>query len=262
MTVYTVALSKGGSTKTTTAAEVVAALTRAGRRVLAIDLDHQGTLSQRLGVDDDTEVPGTAAEVLTGQADAGQAAVESPSVPGAHVLVGTYELNTLETKPEVITALKEHLPEVAGEWDDVVIDTPPGQGLVTLAALAAAEVVIAAVATEGEAYDQVARLEELIEHRVAPRLNRGCRLDWIVPTRHDGRRLHDRDVLAALREDYGSRVTGTVRETVTVRDAYLAGRPVSLYAPAAEVSADYAAALEPIVAASTAQTPATAERQV
>ena len=31
MTVYTVALSKGGSTKTTTAAEVVASLARAGR---------------------------------------------------------------------------------------------------------------------------------------------------------------------------------------------------------------------------------------
>lgn len=257
MTVYTVALSKGGSTKTTTAAEVVAALTRAGRRVLAIDLDHQGTLSARLGVDDDTEVPGTAAEVLTGQADAGQAAIESPTVPGAHVLVGTYDLNGLETRPEVISSLRDHLPQVAGEWDDVVIDTPPGQGLVTLAALAAAEVVIAAVATEGEAYDQVGRLEELIEHRVAPRLNPGAQLDWIVPTRHDGRRLHDRDVLAALREDYGARVTSTVRETVIVRDAYLAGMPASVYAAHAEVSTDYAAALAPVIAPSTAQTHAT-----
>lgn len=254
MTAYTVALSKGGSTKTTTAAEVVACLARAGRRVLAIDLDHQGTLSQRLGVTDETEVPGTAADVLTGEADAGQAVVPSPSVPGAHVLVGTYALNGLETRPEVVTSLRDHLPEVAEQWDDVVIDTPPGQGLVTLAALAAADVVIAAVATEGEAYDQVARLEELIEHRVAPRLRKGQRLDWIVPTRHDARRLHDRDVLEALREDYGARVTSTVRETVTVRDSYLAGMPVSLYAPKAEVSADYAAALAPVLTTSTNQT--------
>ena len=41
MTVYAVALSKGGSTKTTTAAELVAALARTGRRVLAVDLDQQ-----------------------------------------------------------------------------------------------------------------------------------------------------------------------------------------------------------------------------
>ena len=50
MTVYAVALSKGGSTKTTTAAELVAALARRGRRVLAIDLDQQGNLTTKLGI--------------------------------------------------------------------------------------------------------------------------------------------------------------------------------------------------------------------
>ena len=61
MTVYTVALSKGGSTKTTTAAEIAAALAAAGRRVLAIDLDQQGNLTTRLGLTDDSEVPAVAA---------------------------------------------------------------------------------------------------------------------------------------------------------------------------------------------------------
>ena len=42
MTVYTVALPNGGTTKTTTAAEVVAELARCGRRVLAVDVDRQG----------------------------------------------------------------------------------------------------------------------------------------------------------------------------------------------------------------------------
>ena len=56
MTCYTVAFQKGGSTKTTTAAEIVAALVKAGRRVLAIDLDEQGDFSSRLGVTQSTEV--------------------------------------------------------------------------------------------------------------------------------------------------------------------------------------------------------------
>lgn len=258
MTVYTVALSKGGSTKTTTAAEIVAALTRTGRRVLAIDLDHQGTLSQRLGITDDSEVAAVAAEVLTGEEDA-HAATAAPSVPRAHVLPGTYELNTLENRPEVVTSLRDHLPQVAGEWDDVVIDTPPAQGVVTLAALAAADVVVAAVACEAEAYDQVPRLQELIAYRVAPRLRPGQRLHWIIPTRYDARRLHDRDVLENLREEHPGTVTTPVRETVTVRDSYLAGQPASVYAPDSPVAEDYAAALAGVITASTAQTNETAQ---
>ena len=127
MTVYAVALSKGGSTKTTTAAELVAALARRGRRVLAIDLDQQGNLTTRLGVTDDTEVSAVAADVLTAEATAPEAAIDAPSVPGASVLAGTHDLASLDHRPEVITALRDHLPEVAGEWDDVVIDTPPAR---------------------------------------------------------------------------------------------------------------------------------------
>ena len=59
MTVYTLALPKGGTGRTTTAAELVAHLAASGRRVLAIDLDQQGNLSHRLGFTSDTEVNGT-----------------------------------------------------------------------------------------------------------------------------------------------------------------------------------------------------------
>lgn len=247
MTVYAVALSKGGSTKTTTAAELVAALARRGRRVLAIDLDQQGNLTTRLGVTDDTEVSAVAADVLTAEATAPEAAIDAPSVPGASVLAGTHDLASLDHRPEVITALRDHLPEVAGEWDDVVIDTPPALGLVTLAALAAADVVVAAVACETEAYDQLDRLVEVIAQRIAPRMKPGQRVHWIVPTRYDGRRLLDRDVVDMLTEQHPGRVTAPVREAVAARDAYTSGMPVSVFAPGSPIAADYAAALAPII---------------
>jgi chromosome partitioning protein len=230
MTIYAVALSKGGSTKTTTAGELVAALARRGRRVLAIDLDQQGNLTTRLGVTDDTEVSAVAADVLTAEATAPEAAIAAPSVPGASILAGTHDLASLDQRPEVITALRDHLPEVAGEWDDVVIDTPPALGLVTLAALAAADVVVAAVACETEAYDQLDRL-----------------VHWIVPTRYDSRRLLDRDVVDMLSEQHPGRVTVPVREAVAARDAYTSGMPVSVFAPGSGIAADYAAALAPII---------------
>lgn len=249
MPVYAVALSKGGSTKTTTAAELVAALAGAGRRVLAIDLDQQGNFTTRLGVTDDTEVDAVASDVLTG-ASAITAAVPAPSVPGAHVLAGTHDLADLDTRPEVITGIRDHLPDLVGEWDDVVIDTPPALGLVTLAGLAAADVVVVSVTCQTEAYDQLRRLVDVINSRVAPRLKPGQQVHWIVPTRYDKRRLLDRDVLAMLEEDYPGKVTTPIREAVAAGDAYTAGMPASLYAPESGLAHDYAAALGQVLAAS------------
>ncbi|MDO5676346.1 MAG: ParA family protein [Propionibacteriaceae bacterium] len=246
MTIYTVALSKGGSTKTTTAADLVSALADRGRKVLAIDLDQQGNLSTRLGLTDQSPVDSVASDVLLGTATAEQAAVPAPSVEGAWVLAGTHDLAELDQRPEVITALRDYLPELM-DWDDVVIDTPPALGLVTLAALAAADQIIAAVACETEAYDQLTRLQDVISVRVAPRLRRGQAIHWIVPTRHDPRRLLDRDVVEQLLEQWPGRVTSPIREAVAARDAYTAGLPVSRYAPTSGIAADYRAALATII---------------
>lgn len=246
MTTYAVALSKGGSTKTTTAADLVAALADRGRRVLAIDLDQQGNLTTRMGLTDSSPVEAVASEVLLGSATAEQAAVPAPSVDGAWVLAGTHDLADLDQRPEVITALRDYLPDLDG-WDDVVIDTPPALGLVTLAALAAADQVIAAVACETEAYDQLTRLQDVIEHRIAPRLRKGQKIHWIIPTRYDARRLLDRDVVDQLTQQWPGRVTTPIREAVAARDAYTAGLPVSRYAPGSGIATDYAAALATII---------------
>ena len=247
MTVYTVALSKGGSTKTTTAAEVAVALAARGRRVLAIDLDPQGNLTTRLGVTGDTEIAAVSAEVLTGDVTALEAATPAPSVPGIDVLVGTHDLEEIDRQPEVITALRDYLPSLADRWDDVVIDTPPALGLLTLAALAAADVVIAPVACETEAYDQLPRLKSVIENRIAKRLRPDQKIHWLIPTRHDARRLLDREIVESMHNDYPGQVTSPVREAVAVRDAYTAGMPVSVYAPGSPIGEDYAAALEDII---------------
>lgn len=250
MTIYTVALSKGGSTKTTTAAELVAELARRGRRVLAVDLDQQGNLTTRLGVVDDDEVGFVASDVLLGKSTATQAAFPSPAVPGASVLAGTHGLAELDTRPEVITSLRDHLPDVAGEWDDIVIDTPPSLGLVTLAGLAAAEVVIVSLEVKTEAFDQLSRLTEVIAERITPRLRPGLAVGWIVPTKYNARRGLDREVVELLEEGYPGRVTSPVREAIAAADAYTAGMPVSVYAPKAGVTQDYAAAMRVILSAS------------
>ena len=82
---------KGGVGKTTTVANVAAALAMSGIRTLVIDLDPQAHLTIHLGADTDSVTPGVY-EVLTGSSDiesAARAVRENLWVLGASInLVG------------------------------------------------------------------------------------------------------------------------------------------------------------------------------
>lgn len=245
MAVYCIALPKGGSSKTTTAAELVWALTQRGRRVLAIDLDQQGNLTTRMGITPHSEITGTTADVLDGSVPLEDAAEPAPSAPGAHIIAGAHDLTTLEEHPpaDLVTALRDMLTTVGERWDDVVIDTPPNVGQVTLAGLAAADHVIVSVQAATEAYDQIDRLEEVIARRLARRIRPGLAISAVIPALVDERRLIDRDVMTLLADRFGDRVTPPIRQAVAVRDAYTAGMTVSAYDPASSVAGDYTAAM-------------------
>lgn len=241
MKIYAVASSKGGTGKSTTAAELAAVAAERGRRVLVIDLDEQSNVSARLGVTPDTEV-GFTADVLSGEASIAEAATPAPSVPGVWIIAGSHQLATLDTQPGVVMTLSRLLPAVVGEWDTVVLDTAPGLSPVTLSGLAAATVIVVTLECKTEAYDQLSRLAPTIT-QVHP----GKTFDWIVPTKFDSRRRLDREVLEILQEQYPGKVTHTVRETIQAADSYTSGLPVGRYVPNAPIAADYAAAIATIL---------------
>ena len=255
METYTVATPKGGVGKSTTAAELVLALSHRGRKVLAIDLDQQGNLTNRLGLTASSEVDGTAADILTGELDLAQAATPSPMLGGVDVLAGTHALADTEAVPpaDLATFLRDELPAHASRWNDVVIDTPPSVGALTQAGLAAADVIIAPVTPSVEAYDQLRRLTAVLDARIAKRVNRGACISWVVPVAFDSRardgrgRLLDREIFTQLCNTYPGQVTPPVRDSVTARDSYMEGLPVGVYAPDTPVATDYAEAARVII---------------
>ena len=250
MVTYTVAIGKGGSGKTATAAELVASLTRHGRRVLVVDLDQQANITVRMGLTKGSGAQFDAYDVLTRAAELHTAAVPSPSVPGAHVIIGADALVGVgSSHPESVTVLRDDIPGLT-EWDDVVIDTPPDLGIPTLTGLAAADVVIAAVETKTESYEQMRKLDQLVTERISRGLRRGQEVHWIVPCLYDKRRLLDQEVVEALQKGWPGKVTHPVRQAAAVADAYTARLPVSMFAGSSKVAADYAEALGPVIAPS------------
>jgi cellulose biosynthesis protein BcsQ len=103
-----------------------------------------------------------------------------------------------------------------------VIDTPASQGILTTAALAAADFCLTPCSTDDAAFQQLpafAATIEVIKRRINPRLV------WlpVVPTMFDQRQVMDRAVLDAMREQY--RVFDqVVPRRVAIREQMAAGQ--------------------------------------
>jgi len=136
---------KGGVAKTTSVANLAAALAADGKRVLAVDVDPQFRLSVLLGANPAT-IELSLLEVLTGQCEVSQAVIET-SVPGVELLPARRELIGAELSLVTQVRREEFLRralegQIAG-YDMVLLDCPPNLGLLTVNALCAAgEVVV------------------------------------------------------------------------------------------------------------------------
>ncbi len=136
---------KGGVTKTTTTQAMALILKKRGYRVLAIDIDAQGNLSDSINAS--TEDTNTIYEVLK-QDVATCEAIQSFSffdIIPADIVLASADQTLAQTGKEY--RLKEAIEQINDRYDFIIIDTPPSLGLLTVNAFTAAhEVVIPTVA--------------------------------------------------------------------------------------------------------------------
>ena len=150
-TVIAVANQKGGVGKTTTTANLGAALALRGRRVLLVDLDPQGNLTSAFGLEKDVQqtvaeslldrrVPLPVVSVANGSAG-GQENIQKLSVVPASVGLASAEAQLMNKLGRELR-LRDQLLSVDEQYDYVMIDTPPSLGVLTINALVAATKVI------------------------------------------------------------------------------------------------------------------------
>src|SRR5262249_32486955 len=137
---------KGGVGKTTTAANLGAALALAGKRVVVVDLDPQANLPLYLGIEPAPGAP-SSYRVLTGEVGIAEA-LRPTSVPNLRILPTDIDLSGAELELAAVIGRETLLRQVLDAWaresrgaepaDYVLFDCPPSLGLLSLNALAAA----------------------------------------------------------------------------------------------------------------------------
>lgn len=237
---------KGGCGKTTTTVNLAGCLAADGARVLVVDMDPQAHATLALGVDPE-RVEQNLYEVLAEAT--GAARLDEVIVPASqrlHVAPSGIALSALEQKLAAERAegrterLARALAGVRDRYDFALIDCPPHVGLLTFAALRAADDVIVPLEASHFALHGVQKLLEtiaLLGERIAH-----APVVHVLPTLYDGRTRFARETLAEIRRCFGERCFDTViRSCVRLREAARAGVPIVRYAPRSNGALDHGA---------------------
>jgi chromosome partitioning protein len=235
-TIIAVANQKGGVGKTTTTANLGAALALRGCRVLLVDLDPQGNLTSAFGLEKDVQQ--TVAESLLDRrvplpvvTVANGATVDSA---GKHLSVVPAAVGLASAEAQLMNKLgrelrlRDQLLTVGDQFDFIMIDTPPSLGVLTINALVAASRVIIPTEARFFSLHGLQMLEESIEEILY--LNPRLEVLGILLSKMDRRLKEERQVAQYLRQRWGVRVFGTeVSTNSKILEAGSAGTSVFHY---------------------------------
>ena len=210
--VIAISNQKGGTGKTTTAVNLGIGLANEGKKVLLIDYDAQGSLTQCLGYPNPDELSVTISSLME-KVNREQPVLENEGIlhhkEGVDFIPANIELSGMETALVNIMSrervLKDYLATVKDNYDYVLIDCTPSLGMLTINALTAANEVIIPVQSH---FLPAKGLEQLLGTvaKVKRQINPALKINGILLTMVDGRTNLARDISRLIRNTYGNHI--------------------------------------------------------
>jgi len=238
MHIIAVVSMKGGVGKTTTVANLAAALRCSGREVLAVDLDPQNAL--RLHMGDDLRdwyglVPAAMSEGTL------KSAVRRAASGVHYIPYGQVDEQSRLDFEALLAAQLHWLGQQLQRLDIaddgcVLLDTPPGPSVYLRQALLAATMGLVVNLADAASYATLAGCARILANYPAP----GGRIDYYLFNQYNPASAIARDVLAVTRGDLGERLVPVVlHRDEAAAEALACQQSVLRYDQHAQVSADF-----------------------
>ncbi len=241
---------KGGVGKTTTTNILAMGLRRLGRQVLCVDFDPQGDLSFSLRADNRLEMQNSVYHALKGELLTVQTIQHTPlcDVIPSNMLLSGIELEFTGKGREYL--LKNCLRPVLHLYDNILIDSPPALGILTVNAFTAADAVLMPVKPDIYSLQGLVQLAGTLDE-VRKKSNPSLKAAGILLTHFAARETASK-VIRETSQDIAEKLgipllETTIRRSNEVTNAQIHREDAFSYAPRNKAVGDYGALVEELV---------------
>ncbi len=244
---------KGGVGKTTTTANLGAALAELGKTVCLIDLDPQAHLTINYGLE-----PSSKAVNVYSMLCEDKSFLESMHRVDGNIAIVPSSIDLAGAEVELVSmpgrelVLREKIQDAQHDFDFILLDCPPSLGMLTVNALAAATEVIIPMQPHFLALQGVGKLLETVA-LVNRRMNPGLKVSGIVLTMFDSQTKLSNEVVSDLNSfieqaagkplpwAHAKIFKSKIRRNIKLAESPSFGQTILKYEPGSNGAADYRA---------------------
>lgn len=225
--IISIANQKGGVGKTTSAINLVAALGKADKKCLLVDIDPQGNSTSGLGINK-KEVKLSSYDMLISQERATQVVLktefENVDLIPSSINLAAAEIELVEMSERTMQ-LRQTLAPLKENYDFILIDCPPSLGLITLNAFSASDSIIVPIQCEYYALEGLSQLIATVR-QVKRLYNPTIDIEGVLLTMYDGRLNLTMQVVDEVKKYFPKKVyKTTIPRNVRLSEAPSFGMP-------------------------------------
>jgi chromosome partitioning protein len=241
--------NKGGVGKTTTAINLAAGLSHAGKRVLLIDLDSQGSASLALGVSRPEQYP-SSADALFGEVPT-EATIRQLDGPGFDLMPGSIELADTDVRLAQVQRRERRLDTLLRplreEYDVILLDCPPSTSLLAVNVVIAADAFLIPLLPSYLGLEGIVSLGEVIS-RARKSLGYVAPVLGILLTLVDYNKEGTEQIIGQVRNHYGDKVFDTeITPDVSLEDAPGYKQTIFEFDETSKGASEYAALTQEVI---------------